>query len=87
VRGGLGEVLKRLKIKCDLENKEVPNFYEHIKNVFGKYSDKKSREYKDSLNLVMKRNEFDVRVMPLIEHKFGLLYKGYENIDEYHKRW
>lgn len=36
------------------------------------------------LDVIKKRNEFDVRVLPLIEDKLGLLYNGQESKDRYH---
>lgn len=73
IKGGLGEVAKRLNINFNFSAKDIDAFA---------IKDKKKR-----IEAVTKRNEFDVRILPLIEEKLGYLYQPRNNTDNYQKNW
>lgn len=43
--------------------------------------------YKKDLKLSMMKNEWDIRVLPLLEEKLGLLYEPLTEEDKYHRNW
>lgn len=84
VKGGLREIAKRLKIHNNSTDQEIQDdeqkmcllsFDEHI------------NRYNRSLIMKKKRNESDIKILPLLEEKLGFLYEPRLSIDRYHKRW
>ena len=86
VKGGLEAIVKRLKIKHDLRCKNCPEYSEE-EVCFLKSFDESTNKYNNSLKMVKQRNEFDVRILPLLEEKLGYLYEPRILQDKFHKKW
>lgn len=86
VKGGLEEVTKRLKIDHDLRCKNCPE-YSKEEICFFKSFDVSINKYNNSLKIVKQKNEFDVRILPLLEEKLGYLYEPRIIQDKFHKKW
>jgi len=86
VKGGLEEVIKRLKIKHNLRCKDCP-VYSKEEICFLKDFDIDTNRYNNSLKAIKQRNEFDIRVLPLLEERLGYLYEPRLPMDRYHKKW
>lgn len=86
VKGGLEKIVKRLKIQHDLRCKNCPE-YSHEEVCFLNSFDNDINKYNNSLKLVKQRNEFDVKILPLLEEKLGYLYVPRSFIDIFHKKW
>lgn len=80
VKGGLREIARKFKIN----NIETQNDEKKICVIS---SDDYINRYNKSLLRKKKRNESDIRVLPLLEEKLGFLYEPRLPIDRYHKRW
>jgi len=86
VKGGLEQVVKRLKIEHDLRCKNCPE-YSIGEECFLKSFDESTNKYNNGLKLVKQRNEFDVKILPLLEEKLGYLYEPRTIQDKFHKKW
>ncbi len=86
VKGGLEEIVKRLKIDHDLRCKNCPK-YSDEEICFLKSFDESTNRYNNNLKMVKQRNEFDVRILPLLEEKLGYLYEQRIVQDKFHKKW
>lgn len=86
VKGGLEEIIRRMKIDHDLRCKNCPE-YSKEEVCFLKSFDEDTNKYNNSLKIVKQRNEFDVKILPLLEEKLGYLYEPRLFIDRYHKKW
>lgn len=86
VKGGLEEVIKRLKIKHNLRCKDCPK-YSKEETCFLKDFDKDTNRYNVNYKAIKQRNEFDIRVLPLLEERLGYLYEPRLPTDKYHKKW
>lgn len=86
VKGGLQEVIKRLKIGHNLGNKFFPK-YDEDEERFLTDLDVGVNKYNNYIKLAKHRNEFDVRMLPLLEEKLGYLYEPRSYFDKFHKKW
>jgi hypothetical protein len=86
VKGGLQEVTRRFKIKHDLGNKNIPSYSNKDLNFLTEMN-KSSNNYNHYMKLAKHRNEFDVRILPLLEERLGYLFESRSCFDNYHKRW
>jgi hypothetical protein len=86
VKGGLEKIVKRLHIDHGLRCKNCPE-YSDEEVCFLKSFDADTNRYNNSLKIVKQRNEFDVKILPLLEEKLGYLYDPRLFIDRYHKNW
>lgn len=86
VKGGLEEVVKRLKIDHNLRCKDCPE-YSKAEVCFLKSFDTNTNKYNNSMKVIKQRNEFDVRILPLLEEKLGYLYEPRIIQDKFHKKW
>lgn len=86
VKGGLEKIIKRLKIDHDLRCKNCPE-YSKEEVCFLNSFDVDINKYNSSLKLVKQRNEFDVKILPLLEEKLGYLYESRLFVDRFHKKW
>jgi hypothetical protein len=86
VKGGLEEVVKRLKIDHDLRCKGCPE-YSKEEVCFLKSFDTNINRYNNSLKIIKQKNEFDVKILPLLEEKLGYLYNSRIIQDKFHKKW
>jgi len=76
IKGGIGEVIKRLNIGINTEEKDVSlhKFFNSWDTVF-RSDDSKTEEYKKALNIVKGRNKFDCESLVLLEEKLSLSYE------------
>lgn len=86
IKGGLGRIAKNLDVKYDLDDefdieKECRVFLDW------KGMELESLERKTDMENIIKKNESDIRVLPLIEDKLGLFWMGRKDIDLFHKIW
>lgn len=81
VKGGLKEIVRRLNIDYNFtdSSEEDVNFCHNFDQYIGKYN--------SSLITRKRRNESDIKVLPLLEEKLGFLYEPRSFIDKYHKKW
>ncbi len=81
VKGGLKKIIERLNIHYNLENssEEDVNFCHNF--------DQNISKYNSCLIERKRRNESDIKVLPLLEEKLGFLYEPRSYIDKYHKKW
>jgi predicted PolB exonuclease-like 3'-5' exonuclease len=86
VKGGLQEVIKRLKIGHNLGNKFFPK-YDEGEERFLTDLYVGANKYNNYVKLAKHRNEFDVRMLPLLEEKLGYLYEPRSYFDKFHKKW
>jgi hypothetical protein len=86
VKGGLEEVVKRLKIDHDLRCKGCPEFSKEEK-CFLKSFDMDINRYNNNMKMIKQKNEFDVKILPLLEEKLGYLYDLRIIQDKFHKKW
>lgn len=86
VKGGLRQITKRFKISYDFIEKGEDIKEEDV-ICFLDDSDQYTRMYNSSLIIRKRRNESDIRVLPLLEEKLGFLYEPRSFIDRYHKKW
>lgn len=86
VKGGLEKIVNRLKIKSDLRCKNCPEYSEEEYCFLNSFDDD-TNKYNNSLKLVKQRNEFDVKILPLLEEKLGYLYEPRFFVDKFHKKW
>ncbi len=86
VKGGLEKIINRLKIGHDLRCKNCPS-YSHEEMCFLDSFDEDTNRYNTNLKLVKQRNEFDVKILPLLEEKLGYLYEPRGVQDIFHKKW
>jgi len=86
VQGGLEQIIKRLNIDHDLRCKNCPEYSEE-EICFLNSFDENINKYNNNLKMVKQRNEFDVRILPLLENKLGYLYDSRSFIDRFHKQW
>lgn len=86
VKGGLEEVIKRLKIDHDLRCKGCPE-YSKEEACFLKSFDIDTNRYNNNMKMIKQKNEFDVKVLPLLEEKLGYLYDTRIIQDKFHKKW
>ncbi len=84
VKGGLRTIAKKLDIHNNLIDLEMQN---DEKKICILSSDECINRYNRSLLRKKKRNEYDIKVLPLLEEKLGFLYEPRLPIDRYHKRW
>lgn len=89
VKGGLGETCKRLGIQIDSAGKDVSVqlFNQACDYIAQNKDDQKTEEYKTARKIVYDRNEYDIRSLPLLEERLGLLYEGKKDEDTFHKDW
>lgn len=82
IKGGLKEIVRRLKIDYDFTvEKGEENVY------FLDNFDQCISRYNSCLITRKRRNESDIRILPLLEEKLGFLYEPRSFIDRYHKKW
>ncbi len=86
VQGGLEKIIKRLKIEHNLRCKNCPE-YSQEEICFLDSFDDYTNQYNNSLKMVKQRNEFDVKILPLLEKKLGYLYEPRTVRDLFHKKW
>lgn len=86
VKGGLEEVVKRLKIDHDLRCKGCPE-YSKEEVCFLKSFGMDINRYNNSVKMIKQKNEFDVKILPLLEEKLGYLYDLRIIQDKFHKKW
>ncbi len=86
VKGGLEKIINRLKIGHDLRCKNCPEYSEEELCFLDSFDDNINR-YNIGLKLVKQRNEFDVKILPLLEEKLGYLYEPRGVQDKFHKKW
>lgn len=86
VKGGLEEVIKRLKIKHDLRCKDCPKYSDEEKCFYTDF-DLSTNIHNNNLKMIKQRNEFDIRLLPLLEEKLGYLYEPRMIQDKFHKKW
>jgi len=86
VKGGLESIIKRLRIEHNLRCKNCPE-YSNEEVCFLKSFSNDINRYNNNLKLVKQRNEFDVKILPLLEEKLGYLYEPRLFLDRYHKKW
>ena len=86
VKGGLEEVIKRLRIRHNLRCKNCPT-YSKEEICFLKDFDMETNRYNNNLKGIKQRNEFDIRILPLLEERLGYLYESRLPMDRYHKKW
>ena len=86
VKGGLEQVVKRLKINHDLRCKNCPTYSDEEDYFFANF-DYDTNRYNNNLKAIKQRNEFDVRILPLLEEKLGYLYHPRIIQDKFHKKW
>jgi len=86
VKGGLQEVVKRLKIDHDLRCKSCPE-YSKEETCFLKSFDIGTNRYNNGMKMIKQKNEFDVKILPLLEEKLGYLYNTRIIQDKFHKKW
>lgn len=86
VKGGLEEVVKRLKIDHDLRCKNCPE-YSKEEICFFKSFDVGTNKYNNNLKIIKQKNEFDVKILPLLEEKLGYIYEPRIIQDKFHKKW
>lgn len=86
VKGGLEKVVKRLKIDHDLRCKGCPE-YSKEEVCFLKSFDMNTNRYNNSMKMIKQKNEFDVKILPLLEEKLGYLYNSRIIQDKFHKKW
>jgi hypothetical protein len=81
VKGGLRDIIKRLNI-CN-------NLTDSLDESVCLFNDFDQQIYKYNSNLIARkrRNESDIKVLPLLEEKLGFLYEPRTYIDKYHKKW
>lgn len=82
VTGGLRKIIDRLNIGIidinSINEQEICflNSYDQYTNRYNYY-----------LMMKKKRNESDIKVLPLLEEKLGYLYDSRTNFDRFHKNW
>lgn len=81
VKGGLKEIVRRLNIDYNFTDS-----YEEDICFLGDF-DQYISKYNSSLITRKRRNESDIKVLPLLEEKLGFLYEPRSFIDKYHKKW
>lgn len=86
VKGGLSEVVKRLNIEHNFPYKNTPE-YGNDEMCFLTGFDRDTNIYNNNLKIIKQRNEFDVRILPLLEEKLGYLYTPRIIQDKFHKKW
>lgn len=86
VKGGLEEVVKRLKVDHNLRCKDCPE-YSKEETCFLKSFDTNTNKYNNNMKMIKQRNEFDVRILPLLEEKLGYLHEPRIIQDKFHKKW
>jgi len=86
VKGGLQEVVKRLNIDHDLGDKNSPVYGDNDVCFLTDF-DVGTNKYNNYIKLAKHRNEFDVRMLPLLEERLGFLYEPRSFVDRYHKKW
>ena len=86
VKGGLREVVRRLKIDGCLGDKNIPVYNENDICFLTDF-DVDTNKYNNYIKLARHKNEFDVRALPVLEEKLGFLYEPRSFIDKYHKKW
>ncbi len=80
VKGGLKKIAERLNIGYNLTDSSIENVnYDDFDQYIGKYN--------SCLIERKRRNESDIKVLPLLEEKLGFLYEPRSFIDKYHKKW
>lgn len=85
VRGGLQQVIKRLKIG-HLPYKCCPDYTDEELHFLTDF-DRDTNIHNNSLRIARHKNEFDIRILPLLEEKLGYLYEQRSPVDKYHKKW
>lgn len=86
VKGGLEKVVKRLKIDHDLRCKGCLE-YSKEEVCFLKSFDMDTNRRNNNMKMIKQKNEFDVKVLPLLEEKLGYLYDVRIIQDKFHKKW
>ncbi len=86
IRGGLEAVIKRMKINHNFQHKNIP-VYNDREICFLTEFDKCTNRFNTNLKAIKQRNEFDVRILPLLEEKLGYLYEPRLPMDKFHKKW
>ena len=82
IKGGLKEIVRRLKIDYDFtveKGEENVCFLDDFDQYISRYNSR--------LLTRKRRNEYDIRLLPLLEEKLGFLYEPRSFIDRYHKKW
>lgn len=89
VKGGLGEICKRLGVQIDSTGKDVPIeiFNQSFDYIVQNKDNPNTDAYKKAKDIVSDRNEYDIRSLPLLEECLGLLYDGKKDEDAFHKVW
>lgn len=82
VKGGLRSIAKRLNIDEDKIIDDTRCTID-IELSSGQYINR----YNYHLINKKRRNEKDIRTLPLLESKLGLLYESRSCVDKYHKKW
>lgn len=83
IKGGLKEIIRRLKIDYD----SVMRYDRYDRHDRHDIYDRYISMYNSYLLARKRRNESDIRVLPLLEEKLGFLYEARSFVDRYHKRW
>jgi hypothetical protein len=81
VKGGLKYIAKRLNIGYNFTDSSEEDVC--LLNDFDQYIIR----YNSSLIARKRRNESDIKVLPLLEEKLGFLYEPRSYVDKYHKKW
>lgn len=88
VKGGLKEIVKRLNIYYSFADIDKDINIKDTEQKICLFSfDEYVNNYNRNLLMKKKRNESDIKVLPLLEEKLGFLYEPRLPIDRYHKRW
>lgn len=86
VKGGLKEVIKRLRIEHDFSGKD--DYYcDNDELCFLTGFERNINAYNNNLRMIKQRNEFDIRILPLLEERLGYLYAPRLIQDKFHKKW
>ena len=77
----LKKIVERLNIHYNLtdSSEEDVNFYHNF--------DQNVSKYNSCLIARKRRNEYDIKVLPLLEERLGFLYEPRSFMDKYHKKW
>lgn len=81
IKGGLRQITKKLNIDVASNNDDEDNI------CFLNDSDIYANKYNYYLMARKRRNESDIKVLPLLEERLGFLYEPRSFIDRYHKKW
>lgn len=100
VKGGLKEITRRLKIDYNFKIDYNLIGYNLVDCNLVDYDEKGEEDvyfldnfdqnvsrYNSCLITRKRRNESDIRALPLLEEKLGFLYEPRSFIDRYHKKW